>query len=271
MPPASAEPPDASAGAAPSAGASPADAAAAASLSRRERERRRRRQAMLDAARAVFAEKGYARATLDEIAERAEFGKGTLYNYFEGGKEAILFAVFDDLYDEIEAVIREAMAPQPGRSLRATFHTLVVRAFDFFVARQDLFFILTKEAYRHALGDDPERAAYFHAQRERLVGALTPAVERALADGAIRPLPPHAVAHMLLENLDGLLLHRALADRFDPPPNVAPRAAASGDAASGDAPCGGAPLTRSPDRAADFLTTMLFDGLLVEGRRADAE
>ncbi|TKX68113.1 TetR/AcrR family transcriptional regulator, partial [Halorubrum sp. GN11_10-6_MGM] len=66
------------------------------SLSRRERERRRRRQAMLDAARAVFAEEGYADATLDEIAERAEFGKGTLYNYFEGGKEELFLAVFDE-------------------------------------------------------------------------------------------------------------------------------------------------------------------------------
>ena len=53
---------------------------------------------VLDAARTVFAEKGYADATLEEIAQRAEFGKGTLYNYFEGGKEEILFAVFDDLY-----------------------------------------------------------------------------------------------------------------------------------------------------------------------------
>ncbi|MEL6613746.1 MAG: helix-turn-helix domain-containing protein, partial [Bacteroidota bacterium] len=50
-------------------------------LSRRERERLARRAAMLDAATALFAEKGYASATLDEVAERAEFGKGTLYNY----------------------------------------------------------------------------------------------------------------------------------------------------------------------------------------------
>jgi AcrR family transcriptional regulator len=60
-----------------------------ANLSRKERERLMRRQAMLEAARAVFAEKGYANATLEEIAQRAEFGKGTLYNYFPGGKDEL--------------------------------------------------------------------------------------------------------------------------------------------------------------------------------------
>ncbi|GIV59650.1 MAG: hypothetical protein KatS3mg043_0739 [Rhodothermaceae bacterium] len=55
-------------------------------LPRRERERLMRRRAMLEAARAVFAEKGYLQATVDEIAQRAEFGKGTLYNYFTGGR-----------------------------------------------------------------------------------------------------------------------------------------------------------------------------------------
>ncbi|PSQ74919.1 MAG: hypothetical protein BRD36_01045 [Bacteroidetes bacterium QH_7_64_110] len=47
-------------------------------LSRREREQRRRRRIMLQAAQSVFAEKGYEQATLEEIAKRAEFGKGTL-------------------------------------------------------------------------------------------------------------------------------------------------------------------------------------------------
>ncbi|MDX1439230.1 MAG: helix-turn-helix domain-containing protein, partial [Rubricoccaceae bacterium] len=45
---------------------------------RRDREREARRQAILDAALATFAEKGFEGSTLDEVAERAEFGKGTL-------------------------------------------------------------------------------------------------------------------------------------------------------------------------------------------------
>lgn len=60
-----------------------------AAENRREIERARRKQDLLQAARAVFAENGYERATVDAIAQRAEVGKGTIYLYFET-KEALL-------------------------------------------------------------------------------------------------------------------------------------------------------------------------------------
>jgi AcrR family transcriptional regulator len=216
------------------------------SLSRRERERQMRRQAMLDAAQSVFAEKGYARATLDEIAERAEFGKGTLYNYFEGGKEALLFAVFDAIYDDIVGVARATFTPERVRtaSLRTAFRELVVAATELFLERKDLFLILIKEAYRLALSDDADRVAFFRQHQRRLEDALLPALQAAAEQGTIRDLPLRPVAHMLVENVNGMLLHRAMADR-DPETDCVPDGLASAEA------------------AADFLTAMLLDGLLV--------
>ena len=64
-------------------------------LSRRDREKLFKRSEILLSAQEVFAEKGFAQATLEEIATRAEFGKGTLYNYFPGGKQEILLAIFE--------------------------------------------------------------------------------------------------------------------------------------------------------------------------------
>ncbi len=52
-------------------------------IPRKERERLVKRQEILKAARQVFAQKGLHAATLDEIAEKAEFAKGTLYGYFQ--------------------------------------------------------------------------------------------------------------------------------------------------------------------------------------------
>ncbi len=212
-------------------------------LSRRERERLRRRQAMLRAAQSVFAEKGYARATLDEIAERAEFGKGTLYNYFEGGKEDLLFAVFDDLYDDVHTMLRDALSEQTPqeRPLRERFRTLVVEAFSFFLEREDLFMVLMKESYRLCFSENPEHAAYFQRQQERMVATLAPALEAAMARGEIQTLPPQAVAHMMLENINGMLVHRAMMDRHDE--------------------CSDS-ILHDPEQAADFLATILFDGLV---------
>ncbi|HQT91081.1 MAG TPA: TetR/AcrR family transcriptional regulator [Candidatus Kryptobacter bacterium] len=51
-------------------------------LERKEREKLMRRETILGAAEAVFFEKGLRAATLEEIAERAEVSKGTIYLYF---------------------------------------------------------------------------------------------------------------------------------------------------------------------------------------------
>ncbi len=51
-------------------------------LSRREREREARRQMILDAANTVFMRDGYHKATIAEIAALAEFGIGTIYQFF---------------------------------------------------------------------------------------------------------------------------------------------------------------------------------------------
>lgn len=43
-----------------------------------------KREAILEAALIVFGQKGYHEATIDEIAEKAGVGKGTIYSYFSG-------------------------------------------------------------------------------------------------------------------------------------------------------------------------------------------
>ena len=50
----------------------------AASLTRKERERATRRREIIDAAQDLFLSKGFENTTMEEIAQRAEFGKPTL-------------------------------------------------------------------------------------------------------------------------------------------------------------------------------------------------
>lgn len=61
-------------------------------VERKEREKERRRKAIVLAAEEVFFTKGLAQATMDEIADRAELSKGTLYLYY-GSKEDLYLAV----------------------------------------------------------------------------------------------------------------------------------------------------------------------------------
>ena len=54
---------------------------------RKERERERRRQQIIVAAKRVFSEKGFNRATMEDIAHEAELSPGTLYLYFKNKDE----------------------------------------------------------------------------------------------------------------------------------------------------------------------------------------
>lgn len=80
----------------------------AAALSRREREQLRHREEILLAAGAVFAEKGFHNATMEEIAQRSEFAIGSLYKHFPS-KEAIFVALFSSTVssylDALDAVL----------------------------------------------------------------------------------------------------------------------------------------------------------------------
>lgn len=62
---------------------------------RRDREQLRHRAEILSGAEAVFAQKGFYHATMEEIAQRAEFAIGSLYKYFRS-KEAIYMALFEE-------------------------------------------------------------------------------------------------------------------------------------------------------------------------------
>ena len=219
--------------------------AAAAPLTRRERERFERRRAMLDAARSVFAEKGYRDATLDEIAERAEFGKGTLYNYFEGGKEEILFAIFADVHDGMYRLTRgyferEASLARPARDV---FRDFIATSIRYFLENQEVFMILIKEAQRMMMGGEAENVAYLLRQRERVIDEIEPYVQQAIGAGQLKPLPARPVAHMIMGNVKGYLMYASPMELcLDAAPEEAARF--------------------SPEEAADFLATMLFDGLL---------
>ncbi|MEM1126089.1 MAG: TetR/AcrR family transcriptional regulator [Bacteroidota bacterium] len=208
-------------------------------VTRKERERLHRRTAMLQAAQTVFAERGYSRATLDEVAQRAEFGKGTLYNYFPGGKEEILLAVFDQVFGEIEAHIIHAFN-WPAASFREQMQRYVEEALHFFKEREALFMILVKEAHRMAFSEDEEKAGYFVKQRNRLVTALVEPLEAAMARGDIRERSPETVAHLILGLVELMQMHISIECQHDtmdgPPPTQA--------------------------EGATLLTALLFEGLL---------
>ena len=56
-------------------------------VERKEREKELRRESIVDAAERIFFNKGFEHATMNDVAEEAEFSKGALYLYFHSKNE----------------------------------------------------------------------------------------------------------------------------------------------------------------------------------------
>jgi TetR/AcrR family transcriptional regulator len=81
-------------------------------LPRREREKLRHRQEILTAALSLFSEKGYHSVSMHEIAKKAEFAIGTLYNFFEN-KEDLYKALVLEQSDMFERALTKGIE-DPG-------------------------------------------------------------------------------------------------------------------------------------------------------------
>ena len=159
------------------------------SLSRKEREKRARQQDILKAARELFVTKGFRDTTLDEIAHHAEFGKGTLYNYF-ANKEEIFHAIIDQSIEDSLAIARESVEADGG--LREKLSLL---------ARKTIRYIWENGELLHAIYHELHRAGNAEATRFRDIikrasgmwGSLAGLLQKEMNEGRIRPCDPDTV------------------------------------------------------------------------------
>ena len=114
---------------APSSTATEAPAGRRAPASARSEQRVRD---ILREARALFAERGYERATTTELAQRLGVSEATVFTYFRGKRELCL-RVISDWYDEIVAAMESGMpVAEPARAqlrffVRTHLHLFLVQ------------------------------------------------------------------------------------------------------------------------------------------------
>jgi len=80
-------------------------------IERGKRDKELRQQSLIEAATAVFAERGYDCATTREIAERAGCAEGLIHRYFRG-KRGLLLAILESRASQ---VVQDFVAALPDR------------------------------------------------------------------------------------------------------------------------------------------------------------
>lgn len=171
---------------------------------RREREKRQRRREILEAARRLFCEKGYAAATMDDIAEAAELSKGTVYLYFRS-KDELYASVVLEGFEKLEERLRElASSDAPVREKVLN----ILRAFiEHCVSNPEYFRLTQLFAGGSALDNLPAQLREdieAHARDLLMLGAGV--VEQGVREGVFRrDLDPFMASLIAWRALTGLL------------------------------------------------------------------
>jgi TetR/AcrR family transcriptional regulator len=176
-----------------------------APIDRREQERARRRQDILAAARVVFAQDGFRRATVDAIAQRAEVGKGTVYLYF-ASKEAVLaelvLQALADLAARLQAASDHCSVLHPDHKLRA-----MAEAYLAFGQQAPDYFWLLNAFDRGDFQDgvSAERREQLLIESSRTLDLVSQAIADGMALGLFAPGDSHQTAGVLWAALNGAL------------------------------------------------------------------
>jgi AcrR family transcriptional regulator len=153
------------------------------------------RRALLDAARSLFAERGYHGTAAEEIVRRAGLTRGALYHHFEDKKD-LFRAVVDEMEGEIDEEIEEAERAQSG------LPEAVMAGYRAFIDA-----VLDPEMRRTFFLDGPSVLGWEWHQIDarHAVGKIEEGLEALIAEGLMEPQPIKAMARLI----NGVLLEAA--------------------------------------------------------------
>ena len=207
-------------------GGEPGTAPAATRMTR-EQSKANTRERLLDAARSVFASRGFRGASVEEIASEAGFSTGALYSNFDG-KEDLFLVLMEREIAEHAREISDAVQARDSVAERAAGGA---RRWMTMIEREPELLLLFTEFWAYGVRDAqvrPKVAARFAQMRELLTRLIADGVREfdlelqmpaeqlavaidALADGIARQklTDPDAVPDELMGKILSLLFEAA--------------------------------------------------------------
>jgi len=204
-----------------------ADGAASVELPRRERLKQEREERILDAAAAVFAEKGYHGATIHDIAIQADVADGTIYNYFESKFDLIVgiltrIAELERLPDEL----MDGLRGDPRAFFAAAFRDRMERI----AHGQEMLTAVLPQVFVN----DHLRGRFYRQYVSRISPLLEGYIQAQVDLGNVRPVDAPLLTRVVQASFIGMLVMRILGDEV---------------------------LARRWDEVPDMLAGVLFDGV----------
>ena len=169
---------------------------------------------ILDAALAVFAQKGFAATRLDDVAAKAGITKGTIYLYFDS-KQALFEALARQSVGAQIEQIKAQLAAFPGSTPELL--RLVLSTMGHFITTSDRV-VLPRLVLAEA-ANFPKLAEFW--RREVIdsgIGLMSGIIRRGIERGEFRELEPQHAARLCVAPMLIIMLWRTTFAQFDETP-----------------------------------------------------
>jgi AcrR family transcriptional regulator len=177
---------------------------------RREQTRKR----LLESARAVFGRRGFAGASLDEIAENAGLTRGALYYNFPGGKDDLFLALLDERHAARAEALEKALGEAGAGDIQQTIRQARAAAHDAALSMRANreWRLLVFEFALHAARERRFARSFGHRETKLRKALIRVIEERAKARGVDLPLPAEELALGINALGNGLALEDLIAE-----------------------------------------------------------
>jgi AcrR family transcriptional regulator len=179
-------------------------------VDRKIREHLTHRKEILLAAEKLFAAKGFFPTTMSEIAQKAEFGTGTLYKYFKS-KEDLYFTLIDEKTAEINGPVKAELAKRMPAIER--IEKILRIQFEFFERNRDFFRIYISERGRFEWTVKDDLGKGIHEKMVAYIHLLVQVMKQGIKDGSFRPNDPMDLAHALVGIVNSFVFEWLIAPR----------------------------------------------------------
>jgi len=182
-------------------------------MRRRERENLRRRDEMMAAAARLFADRGYVRTTMVEIAKRADFALGTIYQSFRT-KEDVYFSILSEKSDELIAILdrEELKAVSPEEALERAVHIVL----EFFEQNIDFFRIYITDWRTFEANLTGDYRLILKEKYDRFLAYFAGIIQQGIAGGVFKPYNAVETAYVLVGILSAYIFQWSMEPKAAP-------------------------------------------------------
>ncbi|NQT81193.1 MAG: TetR/AcrR family transcriptional regulator [Candidatus Aminicenantes bacterium] len=178
---------------------------------------------ILQAAEKIFAQRGFGLATMDDIAEEAQFSKATLYRYYKSKGEIF----FEIIYKSVEEVLHKTKKIKKGKiSSEKKLRELIYYVSSYYHKKKNIsrIFIMEKSAMRKILNLDskeqfmhsskhPPIPAVFKAKMEGIFNIMCEIIKEGIKSGEFRNVDIRNASFILGAMIRGFHFRGPLRDK----------------------------------------------------------